>query len=159
MLERLRRRPVVGRHHQQRGVNLARANQHVAHQPVMSGDVHEVQLRAIGEREVRVPHVDGHAAPLLLGKPVCVNAREDAQQRGLAVVDVAGGADDDAHDRRLARDERGETPLHHGVVGRVHRAQVADEAPVLNAGEDPVRTGAQLRSRCVRRRNRQHDTP
>ena len=49
MLQRLRVRPVVGRHHEQRRVDLARPHQHVADQPVVAGHVHEVQDRAVGQ--------------------------------------------------------------------------------------------------------------
>ena len=50
-----------------------------------------------GQTHVRVADVDGHAAPPLLGQAVGVDAGQRAEQSGLAVVDVAGGADDDGH--------------------------------------------------------------
>ena len=46
MLERLGARPVVGRHDQQRRVDLARADEHVADQPVVAGHVDEVDARS-----------------------------------------------------------------------------------------------------------------
>ena len=49
------------------------------------------------------PEVDGDPALLLLLQPVGVGAGERAHERALAVVDVAGGADDEraqAHRRR-----------------------------------------------------------
>ena len=99
MLERLRARTVVGGDHQHRGVDLARPDEHVADQPVVPGDVDEVELDPVVEREMGVADVDGHPAALLLGQPVGVDAGQRAQQRGLAVVDVAGRADDDGHAR------------------------------------------------------------
>ena len=48
-----------------------------------------VRRRQIGEAEV-----DRDAARLLLLQAVGVDAGQRAHQRGLAVVDVAGGADD-----------------------------------------------------------------
>ena len=50
--------------------------------------------RAVGGRQVGEAEVDGDAARLLLLQPVGVDAGQRAHQRGLAVVDVAGGADD-----------------------------------------------------------------
>src|SRR5205823_1817630 len=48
------------------------------------------------EIEVREAELDGDAALLLLLQAVGVDAGERAHQRGLAVVDVSGGADDAA---------------------------------------------------------------
>ena len=48
-----------------------------------------------GQREVGEAELDGDAAAPLLGQPVGVDAGERLHQRRLAVVDVAGGADDD----------------------------------------------------------------
>ena len=55
------------------------------------------RARAVGQREVRVADVDRHPPPPLLGQPVGVDAGQRAQERRLAVVDVAGRADDDGH--------------------------------------------------------------
>ena len=46
------------------------------------------------QRLVGVAEVDGDAARLLLRQAVGIHAGEGAHQGGLAVVDVAGGADD-----------------------------------------------------------------
>ena len=46
-----------------------------------------------GERQPREPQVDGQAALLLLLETVRVDARQGLHQSGLAVVDVARGAD------------------------------------------------------------------
>ena len=70
MLERLGPRPVVGGHDEQRRVDLARPDEHVADQPVVAGHVDEVELGAVVEREVGVPDVDRHpprAAPRAAG--------------------------------------------------------------------------------------------
>ena len=97
VFERLRARAVVGRDDQHRGVDLAGADEHVADQLVVPRDVDEVELGAVVEREVRVADVDRHPAPPFLGQPVGVDAGQRAEQRRLAVVDVAGRADDDGH--------------------------------------------------------------
>ena len=78
-------------------VDLPGAHQHVADEPVVARHVDEVQDGPVGQRQVRVPHVDRHAAAALLREAVGVDAGQGAQERGLAVVDVAGRADDDGH--------------------------------------------------------------
>ena len=61
------------------------------------GHVDEVEgVTACGD-EVRVADVDRQAASLLLGQAVGVDARQRAQEGGLAVVDVARGPDDPGH--------------------------------------------------------------
>ena len=50
MLERLGARPVVGGHDEQRGVDLAGADEHVADEPVVARDVDEVDRRPVVER-------------------------------------------------------------------------------------------------------------
>ena len=89
--------PVVGGDHEEARVALAGADQHVADEPVVARDVDEVDLRPVGERQPGVADVDRHAARPLLGEAVGVDPRERAQERRLAVVDVPGGAEDDAH--------------------------------------------------------------
>ena len=103
VLERLGARPVVGGDDQQRRVDLARADEHVADQPVVAGHVDEVELGAVGQREVGVADVDRHPAAALLGQAVGVDPGQRPEQRRLAVVDVAGGADDDGHRRPRQR--------------------------------------------------------
>jgi hypothetical protein len=61
------------------------------------GDVDEVEAGPVVEVEVGVADVDRHAPGALLGQAVRVDAGDRPQQRRLAVVDVAGGADDDRH--------------------------------------------------------------
>ena len=91
---------VIGGHDEQGRIDLAGTHEHVADEPVVAGDVDEVQLGAIGQREVRVPDVDRHPAAALLRKAVGVDAGERAEERRLAVVDMAGRADDHGHGSR-----------------------------------------------------------
>jgi hypothetical protein len=48
-----------------------------------------------GQFEMREAQIDGDAAALLFFQAVGINAGQGFDQRGLAVIDVAGGADDD----------------------------------------------------------------
>ena len=47
-----------------------------------------------GSVQVREAELDGDAALFFLFEPIGVDAGERAHQRGLAVIDVTGGADD-----------------------------------------------------------------
>ena len=61
----------------------------------MAGDIDDAGDRAVGQSKGGKAEVDGDAPGLLLLEAVGVGAGEGLDQRGLAVVDVAGGADDD----------------------------------------------------------------
>ena len=104
VLARLRLDGFVRRHHQQHQVNAPHAGQHVAHETLVSGDVHKAQAQRFAVRgwelEVRKAQVDGDAAALLFRQAVGVDAGQRLHQRGFAVVDVPGGPDDDGLHRR-----------------------------------------------------------
>ena len=93
VLARLRHDAIVERHHEQRGIDAAGAGQHRVHEALVARDVDEAQ-RAVRRVGVGVAEIDGDAAPLLLGQAIGVDAGQRLHQRGLAVVDVAGCADD-----------------------------------------------------------------
>ena len=75
----------------------------------MTGDIHHADDRAAAEVERREVQVDGDAPAPLLGEPVHGAAGERFHQRRLAVVDVAGSADDHAaiHGRRSQNSSAG----------------------------------------------------
>ena len=79
MLERLGPRPVVGGDHEQHRVDLAGPDEHVADEPVVAGDVDEVEDVAVGQAEVRVADLDRHPPAPLLGQPVGVDPGERPQ--------------------------------------------------------------------------------
>ena len=62
----------------------------------MPGDVHHARHGAVGQRQVREPELDRDPAPLLLAETVGVDPGERAHERGLAVIDVPGRADEEA---------------------------------------------------------------
>ena len=62
--------------------------------PSWPGTSTKPMISPLGPRPVGKAEVDGDAARLLLLEPVGVDAGQLAHQRGLAVIDVAGGADD-----------------------------------------------------------------
>ena len=83
---------------------------------------------------MRVADVDRHPPPALLGQAVGVDAGQGAQQRGLAVVDVAGRADDDGHAHRAEGplDRRRQSPS----SVRVHGPEVEHDPAVLDPADD-----------------------
>ena len=96
VLAGLRHHALVGGDDEHHEVDAAGARRHRADEPLVAGDVDDAGHGAVGQGEVREPELDGDAAPLLLAQPVGVDAGERLDERGLAVIDVAGGADDDA---------------------------------------------------------------
>src|SRR2546430_1518940 len=75
---------------------------------LVAGDVQHARHDLVVQREVREAQVNGDPAALLFGKPVGVRPRERLDQGGLAMVNVARGADDHM--------------LHHGWVSQKARA-------------------------------------
>ena len=100
----LRHHAVVGRHRQQHQVDAMCARQHVADKPLMAGNVHDAGAGGVGQREVGEAQIDRDAALLFLLEPIGVLAGQRLDQRGLAVIDMAGGTDygvcDGSHRRR-----------------------------------------------------------
>ena len=94
MLARLRHHAVVGRDHQQHQVHAARARHHVVHEALVTGHVNDAHAPHALHVEVREAEINGHAAALFLRQPVGVHAGQAVDERGLAVVNVSGGADD-----------------------------------------------------------------
>ena len=94
VLARLRHHRLVGGDDEQHRIDAADARQHVADEALVPRHVDEGDLEiAVGP--VREAEVDGDAARLLFLQPVRIGARQRQHQAALAVVDVAGGADDE----------------------------------------------------------------
>jgi hypothetical protein len=95
VLARLRLHALVGGHHQKRRVETAEPGERVVQEPFVTGDVDEGDP-GVAVIEVREAEIDGDPARLLLGPAIAVDAGERPNQAGLAVVDVAGRADQEA---------------------------------------------------------------
>ena len=99
MLAGLRLDGFVGGDDHQHQVHAAHAGQHVADKALVARHVDEAQpdFFSAGRRQFKVgeAEIDGDAAALLFFQTVGINAGQGFDQRGLAVVDVSGGADDD----------------------------------------------------------------
>jgi hypothetical protein len=74
----------------------------VAHEALVAGDVDEGGDDAVPELRVGEAEVDRDPPLLLLLQAVRVGAGEGADERALAVVDVAGGSDDEGAQGRVS---------------------------------------------------------
>ena len=99
------------------------------------GHVDDLDREPVGLLQEREAEVDRDAARLLLRQPVGVGAGERLDQRGLAVVDVPGGADDDVRRRRALMTRCGERRAR---LGRVARRPVGAAATVAAVEEQAV---------------------
>ena len=96
VLARLRHDAFVGGHHDEREIDARGAGDHRPNERLVARDVDDADRPDAVERERREPELDRDAAPLLLGQPIGVHAGEREHERRLAVIDVAGGAEDHA---------------------------------------------------------------
>ena len=94
MLARLRHDAVVGGDDQQREIDPARARQHGVDQPFMPRHVDEAGDGPAAQIGIGEAEIERDAASLLRGQPIGIDAGQRFDQRGLAVIDVAGGPDD-----------------------------------------------------------------
>ena len=93
----LRHHAVVGGDDEQHEIDAVRAGEHVADEALVPRHVDDAGGAPVAEIEVRESEIDRDAALALLLQPVGVDAGERLDQRRLAVVDVAGGAEDGGH--------------------------------------------------------------
>ena len=96
VLASLQHDPVVGGDHQQCEVDAGGAGDHGAHEALVAGHVNEADRAAALQGHVREAEIDGDPARHLLLETIGIDASQRAHQRGLAVIDMAGGADDHA---------------------------------------------------------------
>ncbi|OPZ72090.1 MAG: hypothetical protein BWY83_00822 [bacterium ADurb.Bin478] len=93
MLPGLRHYPVVRCDHQHGEIDGAYPRDHILDEFFMAGHIDKGDLGA----EKGEAQVDGHAALVFLGEAVGIGAGQGLDEGGFAVIDVAGGADDDGH--------------------------------------------------------------
>lgn len=98
MFARLRLDRLVGRNDQQHQIDAAHPGQHVAHKPLVAGDVHKTNMQnlALRARQVHVgkAEINSDAAALLFLQPVGIDPSQCLDQSRLPVVDVSRGAYD-----------------------------------------------------------------
>src|SRR5579872_5588811 len=100
MLLALRHHAVVGGDGEQHEVDTVRARQHVADEALMPRDIDDARARSVGQREIREAEIDRDPALLLFLQAVGVVAGQRLDERGLAMIDVTGSADDRVSDLR-----------------------------------------------------------
>jgi hypothetical protein len=86
----------IAGHDEEHEVDPAHAGKHVLDEALVAGHVHHSDLDAAGEVEMGKAQVNRYAALFLFPEAIGVDAGERLDERGLAVVDVAGGAYDHA---------------------------------------------------------------
>ena len=90
---------LVGGDDEQHQVDPGGTGHHGAHQPLVPRDVDDAEPAARRQVERREAEFDRDAAGLLLRQTVGVDTGERSHQRGLAVIDVTGGAEDQSGGR------------------------------------------------------------
>src|SRR4051794_15278684 len=99
MLASLRLDGFVGRNHQKDEIDSSDTGEHVAYEALMAGDVDETQTQGLAtwrrQFQMGETDIDSDAASLLFFQAIGIDASEGLDQRGLSVVDVSRGTDDD----------------------------------------------------------------
>ena len=99
MFASLRLDRLVRSYYQQDKIDSTNSSQHVAHKSLMARNINKSQPQLLAGRgdqfQMSEPQVNGDAPPLLFFQAVGVNPGQRLHQRGLAMVNVAGSANDD----------------------------------------------------------------
>jgi hypothetical protein len=97
MLHCLRLDTFVGRDNKHDCGNAASSREHVADEEAVTGNINKADAERgsvrRGKFERSKTQVNRNAAAFLFGKAIRINAREGANQRRLAVVNVTSGPD------------------------------------------------------------------
>ena len=102
MLDGLGHYAVVGRDDEQRHVDARRTRNHLPHELLVTGHIHDSHRAPVRQLDAREPELNRDAALLLLREPVGVGSRERFHEGRLAVVDVP----------RRSQDEVRVNPMH-----------------------------------------------
>src|SRR5229473_3279625 len=90
--------------------------------------------------------IDGHAAPLFLSEPVGIDPGQRRDESGLAVVDVAGCTDNEAHRTLLAAASTASISTSSSPLSTV-RGSMQHAPPSMRAitGGSPLRSAVAIR--------------
>jgi len=94
MFSRLRHHSFVCRDNEHDEVESAGAGDHGSHKFFVARNVDDRDTEILGEVEGRETQFDRYASRLFFRKTVEVATRERANEGGLAVIDMPGGAED-----------------------------------------------------------------
>ena len=122
MFLRLRHPAVVGGHDEQREIDRAQSGDHVANEIFVSGHIDHAHGKT-GQREMREAEIDRDTARLFLGQTIGVDAGQRLDQRGLPVIDVTGGRENEMFLRHGAfvRQERKAAAITSSCAGKIVR--------------------------------------
>ena len=123
-------------------IDAVRAREHVADETLVPGHIDDADAGTVMKIEVREAQVDGDAPLLLLFQPICVLTGERLDEARLAVIDVAGGPDNERHgccDYSRRRRGRSGRPLAPSL-----------QFGTTSSGSKIVRTSRRNRSSCIR---------
>jgi hypothetical protein len=130
VLARLRHDAVVGRHHEQHGVDTGCAGYHVPHKLLVSRDVDDTHRAPTRQAQAREAELDRDAALLLLGKSIGIGAGERFDECRLPVVDVTRGAEDE---RWRGGHETASSPKKRATTVPTTRSAMARASPARSA--------------------------
>src|SRR5262245_62081276 len=94
MLQCLRHHALIRRNHEQTHIYSTSARKHILEEALMSRNIHDSCNSPIRELQSGKPDIDGHAALLLLFKPIGIGPCERLDQRGFPMIDMPGSSDD-----------------------------------------------------------------
>ena len=95
MLPALRHDALVGCHHEEDEVDAGRAGDHGAHEPFVSGHVHDPETPTGWKIERREAQLDRDSAGFLLRQAIALHSGQGSNEGGLAVIDVPRGTEDE----------------------------------------------------------------
>src|SRR3954451_13159867 len=96
MFAGLRFNSFIRRDDQNNGVDSTGPGEHVFDKPLVPGYVDNSDVLLVREEQMSKSEFDRNAALLFFSKTIRIDARECANERRLAVIDVTGSADDDS---------------------------------------------------------------
>jgi hypothetical protein len=92
MFAGLRHHAFICCYHEEYRINPPYPGEHILDEVAMTGNIHDTHFLAIRQRKPGEAKVNRHLALALFFQPVGVNAGERFDQRGFAVINMAGGA-------------------------------------------------------------------
>ena len=102
MLSCLRHYSFISGYNQEGHIDTAYASQHILDKPLVARNVNNADLPTARQSHPGKTQINGHLPLLFFRKAVRVNVGQGFNQRGLTVVNVAGGTDN-VHSSRLFR--------------------------------------------------------
>ena len=97
MLARLWHHTFIGSDHQHDDIYSMSSGKHVFHKPLVAGNIDKANPH-LAQIKISKSEIDSDAATLFFRQTIRIASRERPHKRALAVIDMAGSADDDVTD-------------------------------------------------------------